>query len=139
MVEEALMGLYRQLEHKECPENVEAWTIAVVNKRIADYYRLKRNTQEMLAPPTFWAQTKSGSTPHEETAKKEEDRHLNVLLDSLPADLRAVIDAHCYDDLTWEEVATQLDLSLDTVKRKAKKALLIMGNMAAKRGFKHDN
>lgn len=147
IVEEALLSLYQHLSTKECPENVEAWSGDVVTKRIADHYRLRRNTEELLAPPIFWeghanrqkAQRGVGSNPLTAAIKKEEQRQVNVLLDDLPEDVRSVVEAHYYDELPWAEVAAQLNLTIDVAKKRSKTALSMMSKMAVKRGFKHDH
>lgn len=80
MVQETLVDLYRQIKAKECPKNVEAWAVDVLTKRIADHYRLLRNTEELLAPPKFWeghanrqkAQTGIGANPLTTAIKNEE-------------------------------------------------------------------
>lgn len=146
MVEEALLNLYQEISQKKCPANVTSWSIDVVNKRVADHYRLRRNTQELLQAPVYWevhASTQEstsgcGSNPFKETIRNEQQQHLNGLLDSLDPEMRAIINAHYYDELPWEAVGEKLGLTIDVAKKKAKKALLSMSKLADKRGLKHD-
>jgi RNA polymerase sigma factor (sigma-70 family) len=147
MAQETLMGLFRCLKAKECPKNVEAWAVDVLTKRIADHYRLLRNTEELLAPPKFWeghgnrqqALTGIGANPLTTAIKSEEQRQLNVLLDSLSEDVRSVVEAHYFDELPWVEIADQHGLSVDAVKQKSQRALSAMVKLAVKRGYKHGN
>ncbi len=75
-------------------------------------------------------QIKSDSlNPEEVSMKKEQSQTLKVLIDSLPARYRNLIVLRYFDELSYEEIAEQLDLPLGTVKAQLFRARYLLGNI----------
>jgi RNA polymerase sigma factor (sigma-70 family) len=67
--------------------------------------------------------------PEEVSMKKEQTQTLKVLIDSLPARYRNLIVLRYFDELSYEEIAEQLDLPLGTVKAQLFRARYLLGNI----------
>jgi RNA polymerase sigma factor (sigma-70 family) len=67
--------------------------------------------------------------PEEASMKKEQSATLKVLIDSLPQRYRNLIVLRYFDELSYEEIAEQLDLPLGTVKAQLFRARYLLGNI----------
>lgn len=67
--------------------------------------------------------------PEEVSMKKEQSQTLKILIDSLPARYRNLIVLRYFDELSYEEIAEQLDLPLGTVKAQLFRARYLLANI----------
>jgi len=67
--------------------------------------------------------------PEEASMKKEQSQTLKVLIESLPPRYRNLIVLRYFDELSYEEIAEQLDLPLGTVKAQLFRARYLLGNI----------
>jgi RNA polymerase sigma factor (sigma-70 family) len=67
--------------------------------------------------------------PEEVSMKKEQTQKLKLLIDSLPSRYRNLIVLRYFDELSYEEIAEQLDLPLGTVKAQLFRARYLLGNI----------
>lgn len=71
--------------------------------------------------------------PEEVSMKKEQTQLLKLLIDSLPQRYRNLIVLRYFDELSYEEIAEQLDLPLGTVKAQLFRARFLLGNIVNNR------
>ena len=67
--------------------------------------------------------------PEEVSMKREQTQTLKVLIDSLPTRYRNLIVLRYFDELSYEEIAEQLDLPLGTVKAQLFRARYLLSNI----------
>jgi RNA polymerase sigma factor (sigma-70 family) len=67
--------------------------------------------------------------PEETSIKKQQTEELKLLIQSLPARYRNLITLRYFDELSYEEIAQQLDLPLGTVKAQLFRARYLLGNI----------
>jgi RNA polymerase sigma factor (sigma-70 family) len=67
--------------------------------------------------------------PEESSIKKQQTKELRLLIDSLPSRYRNLITLRYFDELSYEEIAVQLDLPLGTVKAQLFRARFLLGNI----------
>jgi RNA polymerase sigma factor (sigma-70 family) len=67
--------------------------------------------------------------PEETSIKKQQSKDLKVLIESLPARYRNLLTLRYFDELSYEEIAQQLDLPLGTVKAQLFRAKYLLGNI----------
>ena len=67
--------------------------------------------------------------PEESSIKKQQTKELRQLIDSLPSRYRNLITLRYFDELSYEEIAMQLDLPLGTVKAQLFRARFLLGNI----------
>jgi RNA polymerase sigma factor (sigma-70 family) len=67
--------------------------------------------------------------PEESSIKKQQSEELKVLVESLPPRYRNLLTLRYFDELSYEEIAQQLDLPLGTVKAQLFRAKYLLGNI----------
>ena len=67
--------------------------------------------------------------PEESSIKKQQTQELRLLIESLPSRYRNLITLRYFDELSYEEIAVQLDLPLGTVKAQLFRARFLLGNI----------
>ncbi|WP_342647734.1 sigma-70 family RNA polymerase sigma factor [Mucilaginibacter sp. CSA2-8R] len=67
--------------------------------------------------------------PEETSIKKQQSKDLKVLIESLPPRYRNLLTLRYFDELSYEEIAQQLDLPLGTVKAQLFRAKYLLGNI----------
>jgi len=67
--------------------------------------------------------------PEEDSIKREEREQLKVMVDKLPSRYRTLITLRYYDELSYEEIALQLDSPLGTIKAQLFRAHNLMFNV----------
>jgi RNA polymerase sigma factor (sigma-70 family) len=67
--------------------------------------------------------------PEEVSMKREQTALLKLLIDSLPPRYRNLIVLRYFDELSYEEIAEQLDLPLGTVKAQLFRARYLLSNI----------
>jgi RNA polymerase sigma factor (sigma-70 family) len=67
--------------------------------------------------------------PEEVSIKKQQTQELKLLIESLPPRYRNLITLRYFDELSYEEIAQQLDLPLGTVKAQLFRARYLLGNI----------
>ncbi|WPU92544.1 sigma-70 family RNA polymerase sigma factor [Mucilaginibacter sabulilitoris] len=67
--------------------------------------------------------------PEESSIKKQQTQELRLLIESLPHRYRNLITLRYFDELSYEEIAQQLDLPLGTVKAQLFRARYLLGNI----------
>ena len=67
--------------------------------------------------------------PEETSIKKQQTQALRLLIESLPSRYRNLITLRYFDELSYEEIAVQLDLPLGTVKAQLFRARFLLGNI----------
>jgi len=111
----------------------EYLTKAVRNNCI-NYYRSQK-VQEKLKKDVDENQKRAyslidiGQDPLEYTITNELERHLNEAIESLPARYKQAFKLSRFEDMTYEEIAVEMGISVNGVKMNIKKAL---GNLREK-------
>jgi RNA polymerase sigma factor (sigma-70 family) len=67
--------------------------------------------------------------PEETSIKKQQTEELKALIENLPVRYRNLITLRYFDELSYEEIAQQLDLPLGTVKAQLFRARYLLGNI----------
>ena len=67
--------------------------------------------------------------PEETSIKKQQTEELKLLIENLPLRYRNLITLRYFDELSYEEIAQQLDLPLGTVKAQLFRARYLLGNV----------
>jgi len=70
-----------------------------------------------------------GLNPEETSIKKQQTAELKQIIDSLPPRYRNLIVLRYFDELSYEEIAQQLDLPLGTVKAQLFRGRYLLGNI----------
>lgn len=71
--------------------------------------------------------------PEESSIKKQQTQQLKEIVDKLPVRYKTLIILRYYDELSYEEIAMQLDLPLGTVKAQLFRARDLLSNVLNRR------
>lgn len=71
--------------------------------------------------------------PEESSIKKQQNEQIKLIVDKLPSRYRTLIILRYYDELSYEEIAQQLDLPLGTVKAQLFRARDLLSNVVSRK------
>jgi len=112
------------------------WLFRVATNNCIDFIRKKKlNTMSIHGMTNDDGEEKQLDiksdvlNPEESSIKKQQTQELKMLIESLPARYRNLITLRYFDELSYEEIAVQLDLPLGTVKAQLFRARFLLGNI----------
>jgi len=112
------------------------WLFRVATNNCIDFIRKKKlNTTSIHGMTNEDGEEKQleiksdALNPEESSIKKQQTIELRLLIDSLPSRYRNLITLRYFDELSYEEIAVQLDLPLGTVKAQLFRARFLLGNI----------
>lgn len=128
VVQETLLNVFRSLDQLREPENVKAWVF-----RIAKNACLMKRRKSIFAPSgelsldgvdgtTHWEIRDPGMLPDGELLRTEMHQIVTRAISELPQNHRAVLLLRDVEELSTEETAQILDVSLDVVKTRLHRA-----------------
>ncbi|WP_236343800.1 RNA polymerase sigma factor [Paenibacillus plantiphilus] len=115
-VQETFLRLIRQLQHKQAPDNVQAWLYRVALNMCRDYWKSAQYRMDRFPfdePP----EQRDASPSVVELAERQETRkEMQQSLESLPEVQKEIITLRFYQDLKLQDIADILSLPLGSVK-----------------------
>lgn len=112
------------------------WLFRVATNNCIDFIRKKKlNTQSIHGMMDDDGDEKPLQikadvlNPEETSIKKQQTQKLKELIETLPTRYRNLITLRYFDELSYEEIAQQLDLPLGTVKAQLFRARYLLGNV----------
>jgi RNA polymerase sigma factor (sigma-70 family) len=116
------------------------WLFRIATNNCIDFIRKKRvslvsiDTLSDDSADERPIQIKSDSlNPEEESIKKQQSKELKDIVEKLPLRYRTLIVLRYFDELSYEEIAKQLDLPLGTVKAQLFRARDLLSNVINRR------
>lgn len=108
--------------------NVRAWLLRLLHNHCIDIQRARQRhehvVQRMHALPhvrSAW-QSVACVSPEDVVSRQEILQDVRSAIDDLPPSLHATIDLHLVRDLSYREIATQLNLSTENARKRAQQA-----------------
>lgn len=112
------------------------WLFRIATNNCIDFIRKKRlNVVSLQALSEDDGEEKQfqvrseGLNPEETSIKKQENEKLKNIVEQLPSRYRTLIILRYYDELSYEEIARQLDIPLGTVKAQLFRARDLLANI----------
>lgn len=128
IVQECFMKLWERLEQGSAVDNRRAYLYMTVRNRSLDHLRRKGLPTESLKPNDTYGIIDDGDAQE----RSEAEARLWTAIDSLPPKCREVFILSKRDGLKYEEIAEELDLSVNTVRNQISKALKMIKEGAVK-------
>jgi len=128
VVQNALVRLYELYKLAEPPENVAAWLFALVRNESNDRFR-RRKKHERLNEDYALSKEHWFESDHE---SRLDAALVAGQLQRLPLELREIIVAKIWGELTYEEIAQVTGSSKSTVHRKYVEGLSLLKKMVQK-------
>jgi len=133
---ETFAKAFEKLEKYQPDYAFSTWLFRVATNNCIDFIRKKKlNTMSIHGMVDDDGEEKTLQikadvlNPEETSIKKQQTQELKVLIESLPARYRNLITLRYFDELSYEEIAQQLDLPLGTVKAQLFRARYLLGNI----------
>ena len=132
---ETFAKAFEKLDKYQPEYAFSTWLFRVATNNCIDFLRKKKlNTvsidnmmdEDDDRPMQIKADTLN---PEESSIKKQQSEELNMLVESLPPRYRNLLTLRYFDELSYEEIAQQLDLPLGTVKAQLFRAKYLLGNI----------
>jgi RNA polymerase sigma factor (sigma-70 family) len=132
---ETFAKAFEKLDKYQPDYAFSTWLFRVATNNCIDFLRKKKlntvsinqmNDDEDERPLQIKADTLN---PEETSIKKQQSEELKVLIESLPPRYRNLLTLRYFDELSYEEIAVQLDLPLGTVKAQLFRAKYLLGNI----------
>jgi RNA polymerase sigma factor (sigma-70 family) len=112
------------------------WLFRIATNNCIDFIRKKRlnvvslhTLSEEDGEEKHMQVRAEGLNPEETSIKKQESEKLKNIVEQLPIRYRKLIILRYYDELSYEEIAQQLDIPLGTVKAQLFRARDLMANI----------
>lgn len=119
LAQDVFLRLHRNLDRVD-PERVVPWLRRVTANRCIDEARRRKRRPEV---PLEAVPEPAGPAPGGDLLLEE---RLRRLVAALPAQARIVVLLHFQEDMTLEEIADVLGLSLNTVKSRLHRSLVLL-------------
>jgi RNA polymerase sigma-70 factor (ECF subfamily) len=130
--QETFIRAYTRLDSYDPARKFSSWLLAVASHYCID--RLRRRHFGLVSwddlPPWRWLPDPDPQ-PEEVTLRHEAQRHVQELLDRLPADYRAAVVLRYWHDLSYEEIAQALGSTLPAIKSRLFRARQMLAEAAA--------
>ncbi|CAM3668982.1 RNA polymerase sigma factor [Mucilaginibacter galii] len=132
---ETFAKAFEKLDKYQPEYAFSTWLFRVATNNCIDFLRKKKlNTvsidnmmdEDDDRPMQIKADTLN---PEESSIKKQQSEELKMLVESLPPRYRNLLTLRYFDELSYEEIAQQLDLPLGTVKAQLFRAKYLLGNI----------
>lgn len=124
LAQDVFLRLHRNLDRVD-PDHLVPWLRRVTANRCIDEARRRKRRPEV---PLEAVPETAGPAPAGDLLREE---RLRRLVASLPAQARLVVLLHFQEDMTLEEVADTLGLSLNTVKSRLHRSLVLLRRKTA--------
>lgn len=100
-------------------EHARAWLLALARNICMDLHRERRRGREVsMDDEPHTADRSAGGDPESTYLLDERDRHLHALVRGLPSRLRRIVELHIFGEMTYDEVARELGISVVNVRKR---------------------
>jgi RNA polymerase sigma-70 factor, ECF subfamily len=127
IVHEVFVTLYHKASHIRDTNKIKPWLVRTTVNRAIDFTR--RRKKLLPLPGEFFEQQmhyNSWADPAAEMDEKELAAEIQIAIDTLPADMKALIVLYYYLEIPQKEIAADLGMALGTVKTRLRRARLAM-------------
>ncbi|RST61551.1 RNA polymerase sigma factor [Siminovitchia terrae] len=131
LVQEALIKVYYQLGKYDNRGSFASWIYRVAINHCMDEFRKKRHIEVRMTEESM---EKNLEHPEVIFLKKEKNKQLELLMDTLPEDERMIILLRYVNELSYEEISELVDVPVSTVRNKLHRAKKKMRNTIKREG-----
>ncbi len=109
------------------------WVMRIAHNLVIDYFRKQsrmRNVRQTEEFNIFDVLSDSSRGQDEEMIRKRVHKDLNFLINSLPADQMEVLKMRYFEDMSFKEIASITNVSINTALGRMRYALINLRNLA---------
>lgn len=133
---ETFAKAFENLEKYKPEYAFSTWLFRIATNNSIDFIRKKRlniisldSLSEEEGEENYLQVRAEGLNPEETSIRKQESERLKNMVEQLPLRYRKLIVLRYYEELSYEEIAQQLDVPLGTVKAQLFRARDLMANI----------
>ncbi|GEA12269.1 RNA polymerase sigma-H factor [Alteromonas sp. KUL49] len=113
LMQDIFISVYRSLTQYKGDGAFKSWLFRIAHFRCVEYYRRKRHWVDVDSVPEM----ESEASCHDVALhSSRQSRALIEAMQGLPLNQKAVIELKFFGHFTFEDIANQLDVSVNTVK-----------------------
>ncbi len=133
--QEVFVKMYRHLDKYKSSYRFSTWLLSIASHHCIDRLRKRRVSWVSLDAPNVRNTYSSPPRVEELVIQREEQNHIQQLLDTLKPDQRLVLILHYWYDLSYHEIAQILGSTEGAVKTRAHRARRQLGRMLQQEGW----
>ncbi len=123
LTQEVFLKLYQNLRSYRGDVPLVGWTLRLSRNLCIDHFRHSRGENRLSRlPEVMLERVASSSDPHAEALRRQELDQIYRALEEMPEDLAEILVLRDLQELSYDEVATALDLPMGTVKSRLNRA-----------------
>lgn len=125
LAQETFFRAFRSLSALQSHEKFGSWLLSIAHRLAIDWLKAKARSEMGIADLTQMGQEMTSPTKHNSsTPNHEGGRHeaLVTEIEKLPEKLKEVLMIYYYDDVTYQELAKMLDVSVATINARLTQA-----------------
>jgi RNA polymerase sigma-70 factor, ECF subfamily len=135
LIEEIVCDIFTRIwqnrEKLTIRNSLREYLIKAVHNNCIDYYRQLKRQDNLKAnfeakEQLFYTLTDLGETPLDYILTQELEEKIQIAIESLPPQYKETFKLSRFHDLTYEEIATKMQISINSVKTNIKNALAIL-------------
>lgn len=124
VTQEVFIAMVKSLKSFRGDSKFTTWLNALTNYQVANYYRKREHQVHKLTEDTDLTSEQTGLADHEQDMRHQEDIiGLRRGLAALPEHYRDILLLRFVDGLQFDEIAVELDKTLDATKSLFRRAL----------------
>jgi len=120
LMQEVFVSVYRNLSSYRGEGSFKSWLYRIAHFRCVEFYRRKKPTQGLEDTPEI---EDEGQTPEQHTFMLQDGKQLLQAMQQLPLAQKSVVELKFFGHFTFDEIASQLGVSSNTVKSRLYTAL----------------
>lgn len=138
---ETFSKAFRYLDKYTPQYAFSTWLFRIAVNNSIDYIRHKNNSPQCVDDDLYtcdhnhlidMANSEANRTPEEEVIEKQRMQLLRCAVEQLPQKYRVVIELRYFDELSYDEIANSLNLSLSNVKIQLLRAKNMLNQMMSR-------
>jgi RNA polymerase sigma-70 factor (ECF subfamily) len=121
LMQDVFVAVFRNLSSFRGDSPFKGWMFKIAHYRCIEFYRRKRPTQSLDDIPE---QEEAGQIcPEFNAISGQQSSAINVAMKKLPVNQKLVVELKFFQHLTFDEIASQLGISVNTAKSRLYSAL----------------
>jgi RNA polymerase sigma-70 factor (ECF subfamily) len=122
LMQDVFMAVFRNLASFRGDSPFKGWLFKIAHYRCIEFYRRKKPTQSLDDTPEQEEQS-SDTCPEAHFYSGQQSSALHKALKTLPLNQKLVVELKFFQHCTFDEIAKQLGISVNTVKSRLYSAL----------------
>lgn len=122
LTQEVFLKAYASLDTLKDATKFAGWVRSITNNLVKDFMKKKRVSTVSMTSEVWGQAASTEDTPDLQIDKERVSIEIRKAIDSLPQKYKMIIYLRYFEDLSYQEIATYLDVPFSTVDFRLRKA-----------------